>query len=201
MIRALLPKDGPTLILMDELHQLRQPLPARAGLATSSTTSSRTSSEEARGREQRRARRLDPGLRAGDDTPRTSATTTRFKKLLDRLGKAIIMSAETEIAEIIRRRLFDWHGAAGRGEEDRRRLRRVGRRTHQQLIGDFDADTASERFQAAYPFHPAVLSVFERKWQSLPRFQRTRGRAPAAGALGLARLPGRSYRRRTTATR
>ena len=32
-----------------------------------------------------------------------------------------------------------------------------------------------ERFLAAYPFHPGVLSVFERKWQSLPRFQRTRG--------------------------
>ena len=26
-----------------------------------------------------------------------------------------------------------------------------------------------------YPFHPSVISVFERKWQSLPRFQRTRG--------------------------
>src|SRR2546429_4476942 len=24
-------------------------------------------------------------------------------------------------------------------------------------------------------FHPSFLSVFERKWQSLPRFQRTRG--------------------------
>ena len=31
------------------------------------------------------------------------------------------------------------------------------------------------RMQAAYPFHPSVLSVFQRKWQSLPRFQRTRG--------------------------
>src|SRR5581483_9970600 len=27
----------------------------------------------------------------------------------------------------------------------------------------------------SFPFHPALLSVFERKWQSLPRFQRTRG--------------------------
>ena len=32
-----------------------------------------------------------------------------------------------------------------------------------------------EMFQSAYPFHPAVLRVFEQKWQSLPRFQRTRG--------------------------
>ena len=38
-----------------------------------------------------------------------------------------------------------------------------------------DPDTAQETFRACYPFHPSVISVFERKWQSLPRFQRTRG--------------------------
>ena len=43
------------------------------------------------------------------------------------------------------------------------------------MVGDFDADSARERFLASYPFHPALLSVFERKWQSLPRFQKTRG--------------------------
>jgi hypothetical protein len=31
----------------------------------------------------------------------------RFKKLLERLGKAIIMAAESETSEIIRR-LFEW---------------------------------------------------------------------------------------------
>ena len=30
-------------------------------------------------------------------------------------------------------------------------------------------------FEACYPFHPSVLSVFERKWQSVPKFQQTRG--------------------------
>jgi hypothetical protein len=42
---------------------------------------------------------------------------------------------------------------------------------HQRL----EAETAYEQFRASYPFHPSVLSVFERKWQALPRFQRTRG--------------------------
>jgi superfamily II DNA or RNA helicase len=32
----------------------------------------------------------------------------RFKKMLDRLGKAIVMSADSETSEIIRRRLFEW---------------------------------------------------------------------------------------------
>ena len=30
-------------------------------------------------------------------------------------------------------------------------------------------------FAASYPLHPTLLSVFERKWQALPRFQQTRG--------------------------
>ncbi len=46
---------------------------------------------------------------------------------------------------------------------------------HAQELSGINADTAYEQFQAAYPFHPSVLSVFQRKWQSLPRFQRTRG--------------------------
>ena len=38
----------------------------------------------------------------------------------------------------------------------------------------FPVDSARECFAATYPFHPSVLSVFERKWQTLPRFQKTR---------------------------
>jgi hypothetical protein len=32
-----------------------------------------------------------------------------------------------------------------------------------------------QRFEACYPFHPATLSVFQRKWQALPQYQQTRG--------------------------
>src|SRR5581483_2556062 len=32
-----------------------------------------------------------------------------------------------------------------------------------------------DRFAACYPFHPATLSVFARKWRTLPQFQQTRG--------------------------
>lgn len=39
----------------------------------------------------------------------------------------------------------------------------------------FPVDSARDAFAATYPFHPTVLSVFERKWQVLPRFQQTRG--------------------------
>ncbi len=31
------------------------------------------------------------------------------------------------------------------------------------------------RFEICYPFHPATLSVFQRKWQALTQYQQTRG--------------------------
>ena len=36
-------------------------------------------------------------------------------------------------------------------------------------------DHLKRRFAECYPFHPATLSVFQRKWQALPQYQQTRG--------------------------
>ncbi len=97
-----------------------------------------------------------------------------IKKLLDRTGKAVVMSAETETAEIIRRRLFEWGGLPRNGGETARAYTDWAI-DHRDQLGDVDVDSIREHFAATYPFHPRLLSVFERKWQSLPRFQRTRG--------------------------
>ncbi len=118
-------------------------------------------------------------------TAEDEADEQRFKKMLDRVGKPIIMSAEAETSEIIRRRLFEWDGGAV-GADGRILLPKdaiatcneyaawvVDHRT--SLPSWFPIDSAREEFIATYPFHPTVLSVFERKWQGLPRFQRTRG--------------------------
>lgn len=97
----------------------------------------------------------------------------RFKKMLDRLGKAMFMSAERETTEIIRRRLFDWHGLP---DEARKTIGEYVDWTDEHKAHlNFNADNARQQFEASYPFHPAVLSLFERKWQALPRFQQTRG--------------------------
>jgi hypothetical protein len=108
-------------------------------------------------------------------TPEDEADFQRFDKLLDRLGKAMIMSAESETSEIIRRRLFEWGGLP---DEARKTASEYGdwvvaHRT--QVPSWFPVDQAKDTFTAAYPFHPTLLSVFERKWQALPRFQQTRG--------------------------
>jgi len=99
----------------------------------------------------------------------------RLNKLLDRLSKAVILSERMEIAEIVRRRLFE---DVGNRQEVRRAARAYAnwaQAQRAQLPEWFAAEGAEQIFESSYPFHPTVLSVFERKWQSLPRFQRTRG--------------------------
>lgn len=109
----------------------------------------------------------------------------RITKLLDRLGKAMVMSAEAETSEIIRRRLFEWDLSAV-GSNGKVLLDKDATNTcreyaqwcldhKQQIPGWFSGDDAQKQFQAAYPFHPSVLSVFERKWRGIPKFQQTRG--------------------------
>jgi hypothetical protein len=171
-IRAMLPKDKPVLILMDEIISYVSTY-RKKGYGDRLYNFLDCLAETARG-EKNVAVVVSIPASELEYTADDIADETRFKKMLDRLGKAIMMSADTEMAEIIRRRLFDWHGAT----EEVKKTASVYAEwaiEHTQELTGIDADTARDRFLAAYPFHPSVLSVFERKWQSLPRFQRTRG--------------------------
>ncbi|MDW8362488.1 MAG: DUF499 domain-containing protein [Myxococcales bacterium] len=110
----------------------------------------------------------------------------RIAKVVRRVARDLIVNDEAEIAEVVRRRLFEDLG----GERTRRHVARqfadwcFERRA--QLPPEWTAvDSAAteakareqlaRRFEASYPFHPATLSVFQRKWQSLPQYQQTRG--------------------------
>ena len=85
----------------------------------------------------------------------------RVKKLLDRVGKAVMMAAESETAEIIRRRLFEWDekatSASGKvllvreAHETCQKYADWVREHRQQLPGWFSSDTAREAFLATYP--------------------------------------------------
>jgi hypothetical protein len=66
-------------------------------------------------------------------TPEDEGDFDRFQKLLDRLGKAMIMSAETETSEIIRRRLFEWGGTSLRQCGTERILAKAGLVTPRRL--------------------------------------------------------------------
>jgi hypothetical protein len=110
----------------------------------------------------------------------------RISKVVRRVAKDLIANDEAEISEVVRRRLFEDLGS----EKIRRNCAKAfgdwcfERRA--QLPPEWTAvDTAAtearareflqRRFEACYPFHPATLSVFQRKWQALPQFQQTRG--------------------------
>jgi len=108
-------------------------------------------------------------------TAEDQADFDRFKKMLDRVGKALFMSAEKEVPEIIRRRLFDWNGLPKEGQKTISEYIDWLKKHESHIPSWFSLDRAYEAFEASYPFHPNVLSLFERKWQSLPRFQQTRG--------------------------
>ena len=110
----------------------------------------------------------------------------RLTKVVRRVAQDMIANDEAEIGEVVRRRLFEDLGE--------KRVRRNVARTYAnwcfertaRLPAEWTAvDTATTdgkardflhaRFEACYPFHPATLSVFQRKWRALPQFQQTRG--------------------------
>ena len=110
----------------------------------------------------------------------------RLTKVVRRVARDLIANDESEISEVVRRRLFEDLGKA--------RIRNKVAKTYADWCFERTArlpaewmavDTATteakareflrERFEACYPFHPATLSVFQRKWRALSQFQQTRG--------------------------
>jgi hypothetical protein len=118
---------------------------------------------------------------SGDDVTHFAT----LSKTLNRLSKFVLVSANTEIAEIIRRRLFDWQDS-DLDENGRIILPKSAEqsclryaewtREHQGEFGFPIAESEIKReFLSSYPFHPRVLKVFADKWQTIEKFQQTRG--------------------------
>ena len=182
VIRKLLPENEPCLILMDELMNYMSRF-RREGLSDQFYDFLMNLSGALNPRSV-----LVVSVPASMDlemTPDDVADYTRITKMLDRVGKAMTMTAGAETSEIIRRRLFEWDtralGSDGRvllPEKAKDACHEYARwvADHaQQLPGVIPPEHARAHFEASYPFHPSVLSVFERKWQSVPKFQQTRG--------------------------
>lgn len=171
VLREMLPA-GPTLILMDELLNYISG-GRKLGMRDQFFNFLQNLCEEARARNNLALcisiPRSDLEMNPDDQRDHDS-----IKKLCDRVGKAILMSADKEMSEIIRRRLFEWDGLPDDGRAAVSAYAEWAADHSRELAG-IDRDTVYEQFRACYPFHPRVISVFERKWQSLPRFQRTRG--------------------------
>lgn len=173
VIGKMLPTDRPVLILLDELMNYVS-RSRKSGLAAQLYTFLHNLSESARSRDNVVLAVSIPASEL-EMNAEDQADYERFKKMLDRLGKAVIMSAETETSEIIRRRLFEWNGLPADASKTVAEFADWVQAHRHQVPNWFPVDTARDAFAESYPFHPSVLSVFERKWQGLPRFQQTRG--------------------------
>ena len=110
----------------------------------------------------------------------------KISKVVRRVAKDLIANDETEISEVVRRRLFQDLGS----DKIRKNVckafgdwcfeRRAQLPPEWTAVDSAATETKSReflrsRFEVCYPFHPATLSVFQRKWQALPQYQQTRG--------------------------
>ncbi|TVQ49404.1 MAG: ATP-binding protein [Gloeocapsa sp. DLM2.Bin57] len=183
VIRKFLPKDKPSLILIDEVINYVS-RSRKQGYNHLLYNFLQSLSETVRSLDNVVLVISTPASEL-EYTPEDAEDEQRFQKMLNRVGKSIMLSAESETVEIIKRRLFEWdsqavaqNGTIMLNTEAVKTCKAYAQwmlANRQQLPSWFPVDNAEELFIATYPFHPIAISVFERKWQSLPRFQRTRG--------------------------
>jgi hypothetical protein len=177
-IRAMLASERPVLILMDEVMNFMTA--ARAVTVGDSTLASQfygfvhTLTEEA---DSRSKLVVVASLPASEQemSAEDEQDFKRLAKVTTRVAEPYVLSRDLEIPEIVRRRLFEDIGDPAAIRETARAYARWAQDHREQLPRWFPIDRTHEVVEGTYPFHPTVLSVFERKWQSLPSFQRTRG--------------------------
>ena len=110
----------------------------------------------------------------------------RITKVVRRVARDLIANDESEISEVVCRRLFEDLGKPHVRKKVAKTYadwcyERTARLPAEWLAVDSASTEAKAReflrgrFEACYPFHPATLSVFQRKWRALPQFQQTRG--------------------------
>jgi hypothetical protein len=102
----------------------------------------------------------------------------KLTKVVGRIGLPLIATDPEEISEIIRQRLFEDIGRKTMQQAVARQYARWVFTRRDRLpkeFADFPEEVIRKRFEACFPFHPGTLTVFQRKWQTLPTFQQTRG--------------------------
>jgi hypothetical protein len=110
----------------------------------------------------------------------------KIVRVVGAVAKPLLVNDEAEISEVVRRRLFQDLGnervrrnvAKAFSDwcfERRERLPREWTAVDSAVTEAKAREFLQRRFEACYPFHPATLSVFQRKWQGLPQYQQTRG--------------------------
>ena len=174
--------DGPVLLLLDEVLNF---INRHRNMAESFHAFIQNLTVASAGRQ---------GTAAVISLPRSQVEMTdwdaewqeRITKLVSRVARNLMANDESEISEVVRRRLFEDLGNKRTRQIVAKKyadwcFERVERLPSEwtsvdTAVRDSSArDYLKSRFAACYPFHPATLSVFTRKWRALQQFQQTRG--------------------------
>jgi hypothetical protein len=118
-------------------------------------------------------------------TGSASRTLSEAHSVLARSGKVIKPATDAEIAEILKRRLFesiDPKAAEAAGHAFRDLYERVG--SHQTLTGGAENPVSyGEKVERCYPFHPELIRVLDQRLGDIPNFHRARGALKLLGEV------------------
>lgn len=92
-----------------------------------------------------------------------------------RVGTSVKPVDDEEIYEVVRRRLFDRLADETVVEQVARKYKDMYHNRRDALPAEADRVAYTERIKKAYPFHPELIDLFQLRWGSDSRFQRTRG--------------------------
>ena len=178
VIRRILPEDRPVLILMDEvLNYLNHARTFKLGGSTLAAQCVQFFHNLSEVAASRNGVSLVLSLPASEMemSPEDLGDQSRLEHLSTRVNKPYLLSQGDEIAEIIIRRLFGDRGTTADRRATANAYAEWLRDNRASIPNWFPVDHAADLVFSTYPFHPTVFSVFERKWATLPKFQRTRG--------------------------
>jgi hypothetical protein len=107
-----------------------------------------------------------------------SAVLAEAQQIAGRVGTIVRPAEDTEIGEILKRRLFEQidHEAAASAGAAYRELYQHLAATGEELSGGADAPaTYGDAVAGSYPFHPELIRVLDKRIGTIASFQRARG--------------------------
>jgi hypothetical protein len=175
-LRKLLEKHQPILLLLDELHEYAVKASGVGVGESTLATQTKAFLQELTGAVSGTGKAILFVSLPSSDPYRDQASEellTSLQSILGRMEKVYAPVRDEEVAEIIRKRLFeeiDEQSAWREIEEFLSYAEGEG-----ILPEGMDKSAYRERFRRSYPFQPEVIDVLYERWGSFPTFQRTRG--------------------------
>jgi len=179
-ILELLRKNGPTLILIDELMEyVTKAAAVKTGdstlLAQTLAFLQELTEAVAVSKDSVLVFSLPSSILEQFDQEAAEELLTTLQKISGRIERVYTPVEGEEVYEVIRKRLFDEFGDLSIRRELAEELSGLYRALGEDLPPEAKEARYKEKIIAAYPFHPELVDLLFDRWGSLPAFQRTRG--------------------------